>query len=537
MATKGPVCGVENCRSRRYEEGDDGRLYCQNGHQQAAVVRGEDDDDYISAARTVTRKKKTAEEEDKTSDKIFKGPQAFDLYLKCLQLVLRHQLWFLVRDKGLPAELEALVYDLWSLRIAQLEDKIASNEDPSSNPQSQSQVFNTLESGDDATDTEKGHVSSMMRKRDRRLSTAPNLNDCVLLCYLGITTLRLPFTPGDLYAWVADGKLAYCRAIKLLPLAMRDRLPPTYRANLDPIAPLTYTRFYRTLTDLQTSYDADHGILWPPLNFSLLSYRYLRELALPLELYAATKRLGDLLGYDFAPHYEGKKRLGIRHLPEAQLVSCIIVCIKILYPFDQEQRQWGLSTQHTMTAMNWDVWCKEMRVADDGKEVASVGFTSEEMAKLQEKDVFAMDTAEMDQYLDYYADTYLDDAEIQRTKDTDDFRNALYNMFPVDSETKHPTKPTYQKLPLHHEFDVVKAVHSAMEPVPNVADEDGQTLRAGQAYPRWRTRGELPEAARLLFEKARRLAGLSMNMLILAVGFTEARIEQWKRLQRQTTDG
>ncbi|EOA86215.1 uncharacterized protein SETTUDRAFT_110134 [Exserohilum turcica Et28A] len=453
MATKGPVCGVENCRSRRYEEGDDGRLYCQNGHQQAAVVRGEDDDDYISAARTVTRKKKTAEEEDKTSDKIFKGPQAFDLYLKCLQLVLRHQLWFLVRDKGLPAELEALVYDLWSLRIAQLEDKIASNEDPSSNPQSQSQVFNTLESGDDATDTEKGHVSSMMRKRDRRLSTAPNLNDCVLLCYLGITTLRLPFTPGDLYAWVADGKLAYCRAIKLLPLAMRDRLPPTYRANLDPIAPLTYTRFYRTLTDLQTSYDADHGILWPPLNFSLLSYRYLRELALPLELYAATKRLGDLLGYDFAPHYEGKKRLGIRHLPEAQLVSCIIVCIKILYPFDQEQRQWGLSTQHTMTAMNWDVWCKEMR------------------------------------------------------------------------------------LPLHHEFDVVKAVHSAMEPVPNVADEDGQTLRAGQAYPRWRTRGELPEAARLLFEKARRLAGLSMNMLILAVGFTEARIEQWKRLQRQTTDG
>ena len=144
MATKGPVCGVENCRSRRYEEGEDGYLYCQNGHQQAGLVRGEDDDDYVSAARTVTRKKKTADEDYKTTNKIYRGPQAFGLYLKSLQLILRHQIWFLTRDRGLPAELETIIYNLWALRIAQLEDKIASNQDPSSNSQSQSQVFNTL---------------------------------------------------------------------------------------------------------------------------------------------------------------------------------------------------------------------------------------------------------------------------------------------------------------------------------------------------------------------------------------------------------
>jgi hypothetical protein len=32
--TKGPICGIENCRSRSYEEGEDGYLYCQNGHRQ-----------------------------------------------------------------------------------------------------------------------------------------------------------------------------------------------------------------------------------------------------------------------------------------------------------------------------------------------------------------------------------------------------------------------------------------------------------------------------------------------------------------------
>jgi hypothetical protein len=38
--TKGPVCGVENCRSRLYEEGEDGYLYCQNGHRQGVSRHG-----------------------------------------------------------------------------------------------------------------------------------------------------------------------------------------------------------------------------------------------------------------------------------------------------------------------------------------------------------------------------------------------------------------------------------------------------------------------------------------------------------------
>ena len=347
-----------------------------------------------------------------------------------------------------------------------------------------------------------------------------------------MTTLRLPFTPGDIYAWITDGKLAYRRAIKLLPLTMRDRLPPVYRAVLDPSAPLTYTRFYKTLTDLQISYDMDHGILWPPLNFPLLLFRYLKELALPLELYDATRRLGDLLGHEFAPHYEGKKRLGLRHLPEAQLISCLIVCIKVLYPFDHQKRSSESLTGHTVTAMDWDVWCNEMNVMNDSPREDTWRFTSEELTNLQEKDVLSMASEEMDQYLDFYADTFLDDAEIQRTKDTDEFRNALYNMFSIDSEIKHPPKQVAGETSLQRKLDVVKAVHSAMGIVPEATDRDGRHLRPGQAYPLWKTEHELPEAARVLYEKSARLAGLSMSMLLLAVGFTEARVEQWKRAQR-----
>jgi RNA polymerase I-specific transcription initiation factor RRN7 len=80
MATKDTVCGVENCRSKRYEEGEDGFLYCQNGHRQAGLVRGDDNDDYISASRMVT-KKKNVEEDEKKGGKTFKGPRAFDCHL------------------------------------------------------------------------------------------------------------------------------------------------------------------------------------------------------------------------------------------------------------------------------------------------------------------------------------------------------------------------------------------------------------------------------------------------------------------------
>jgi len=528
---KGPVCGIENCRSRRYEEGEDGYLYCQNGHQQEGLVRGEDDDDHISAARTVTRKRKDVDEDNKTTSTVFKGPEALDLYLKSVQLILRYQIWFLVHDKGLPAELETVVHDLWTLRIAQLGDKIVTSDDPSLDAQSQ-RVFSTMESGDDVTDNEEGHLSSKKRKRGVRLSTAPNLGDCLALCYLGLLTLRLPFTPGDIYTWVADGSIAYRGAIKLLPLAMKDRMPPSYHAVLSPSTPFNYMRFYKTLTDLQISYNKDHGIIWPTLNVPLLLFRYLKELALPLELYDVSRRLGELLGHDFAPHYEGKKSLGVRHLPEAHLVSCVLVSVKLLYPLDGYKRYPREPSDAISVTMDWDQWSKAMKASEDTRRADNGRLTTEYMARMQEKDLLSMSTEEIDQYLDFYADTYLEEAKIQRTRNLDDFRNALFDMFPIESERNHVPEEQSPGMSLLRKFDVVQAVHGSMKTILTVPDDDARVLRPGQAYHMWKTEEELPEVARMLYRKAGKLAGLSMHMLMLAVRSTEYKMEQWKKAQR-----
>jgi RNA polymerase I-specific transcription initiation factor RRN7 len=446
-----------------------------------------------------------------------------------LQVILRHQIWFLVQEKGLPAELETVIYDLWALRIAQLGDRIASNDQES---ELQSQVFNTLDTdGTDDDEKERGVLRSSWGRTERKLADIPNLQDCLALCYLGITTLRLPFTPGDIYAWVTDGRLAYRRAIKLLPLAMKDRLPSFYHKALDPSALLTYNNFYVTLINLQIGYDKGHGVIWPVLNVPLLLFRYLKELALPLELYDATKRLGELLGHDFAPHYEDQNRLGIRHLPEAQLVSCLIVCIKLFYPLENQQRHPKSSSEPAAVAMNWNEWCKQMSAAEEMRRGESGRFTMEEMTKLQEKDVVSMGPDEIDQYLDFYAETYLDEAKIQRTNDTDDFRRGLYEMFPIEGEKKHPPSEMSAQLPLRERLGVIKKVHASMKVVPTVRDNDADILRPGEEYQLWKTEEELPEAAKLLYQKAAAIAGLSVDMLVLAVSATEARVEQWKRKQ------
>ncbi|KAH8723637.1 hypothetical protein GQ44DRAFT_740869 [Phaeosphaeriaceae sp. PMI808] len=532
--TNGPVCGVDNCRSKSYEESEDGFLYCQNGHRQGGLLRGEDDEDnYAVGARDVTRKKKDVDEQAKKISQHFSGRRAFDLYLKCLQLILRHQVWFLVQEKGLPSELETVVFDLWALRISQLGNRIANGGEES---ESQSQKFNTLENGgDETTDNERGTLSTP-KGRDKKLHSAPNLYDTLALCYIGTTTLRLPITLGDICAWVTDGKIAYRRAIRLLPLAMRDRLPASFHAILDPQTMLRHNIFYTTLTDIHIGFEKEHAILWPPLNAPLLLFRYIKDLALPLEIYDATLRLGDFLGHDFAFHWDGRPRLGIRHLPEAQLIGCLIVCVKLFYPFDKINRSPKSPSEPTAAFVNWQKWTECVKAADEQR-VGNLGFTTDELTKLQEGDVFEMQPEQLDQYLKFYADTFLDDAKIQRTKDKDDFRHALYKIFPIDGNEGHRPILISDTLSHQQKLETVRAVHSSAENIEVVDSdqEESDTLRPGQKYPIWKNAGDLPKRARVFYEESAKLAGFSLDMLVMAVFFTEARVQKWRRAQRKGT--
>lgn len=455
------------------------------------------------------------------------------MYLKSLQLILRHQIWFLVKGKGLPSELETVIYDLWTLRVTQLSDRIASagkENEPSS------QVYSTLESEDETTDHERGTLSTP-KGRDKKLNSAPNLYDCLALCYLGMHTLRLPLTPGDIYGWVTNGQMAFGGAIKLLPMAMKDRLPSTYHSSLNPHTMMSYKRFYATLTSLQISFEKDHGVLWPPLNHQLLLFRYIKELALPLQLYDATLRLQDLMGYSFVLRDNGHRAVGVTHLPEAQLIGCLIVCIKLFYPFDKIKRSPEAVAEPAALVVDWKKWCKYMNAADKEQWQGKNSFTTEELTKLQERDIFEMKPEQLDQYLGFYANTFLDDAKIQRTKASDDFRNALFDMFPIEGQEQQELAQISGGRPHDSMLKTVRDVQASIETAEIVAGDHGEenVLRPGQMYSVWKEVQDIPPRAVMLYEKAARTAGFSVDMLVMAVYAVEVRLERWRRQQKEGT--
>lgn len=65
----------------------------------------EEDEDLGTQTQTGAKAKKTSEDKE-APVKVLLGKKGYELYLKCIQLILRKQVWVLVHEKGFPAELE-----------------------------------------------------------------------------------------------------------------------------------------------------------------------------------------------------------------------------------------------------------------------------------------------------------------------------------------------------------------------------------------------------------------------------------------------
>lgn len=112
--------------------------------------------------------------------------------MQAYQLILWKQCYVLINSIGLPAELEVVVKDLWSLRLQLLRQKI----DTGSNEPIlySSQETSTPESG--------GQGNRKGKKRLPRSKAIPNLIDSLGTCYLGMILLRLPISLGHLHRFV-----------------------------------------------------------------------------------------------------------------------------------------------------------------------------------------------------------------------------------------------------------------------------------------------------------------------------------------------
>ncbi|KAH7375602.1 hypothetical protein B0T11DRAFT_270606 [Plectosphaerella cucumerina] len=497
---KGERCA--ECGTRRYFwEG--GRQYCSEGHQIEGVVQYDMGEDAFGTTGRTYRKQKEAKVHEKRK---LTGRAARDLYLECLQLLLRKQIEWLTDAKGHKAELETVVRDLWDLRI---------RGSPGDGLQ------DLTSDGDMSGNDSRSRASS----RERRASSwgpetggswpAPRVSDTLALCYLGCLLLRIPTKIGDFVKWARGGNIVYKQAYLHLPNDAWTRLPATYQSLFQAADSATFDdgELHSVVMNLALSFRLNYEMEFPPLNDVLITLQYVRELGLPLEILSVVRRVPRILGLDYSFPSAQPRIRAIDH-PEILLVSIVVLATQYCFPFEDV----GLPDQHgtyvQIPQMDWAKWEELM---------APIMNRARDSEELDYKTVTAADITNMtpEQLEKYFTHMSL---QLDNAGDENDTA-FLAKFFPTEKARPFPPQ----------EEDTDQAVNTRAVDVQEQAVAFGKSSveqqLALERYYSYKRLEDLPPHGRMFYDLAARLAGLSSLSLLKAVNMLELQVRAWKRRQ------
>ncbi|MCJ1238187.1 Pol I core factor CF [Varicellaria rhodocarpa] len=537
---KGSRCGFENCPSREYYI-QDGLTYCRRDHQQDVPLQTQvgEDEEFPTRGRK-TRKEKVAVE--KRVSRVYRGKKAIELYLQCYQLILRKQCYSLIHDKGFPPELENVVHDLWSLRLQLLKDKI--DEDSASD--GERRLYSSQ------NETTENEVESTVERTLKQKRVVPRLVDTLGLCYFAMILLRAPICLGDLQRWAVDEEIPYVRAIRLVPRVMKSKLPQEYIGVLDPRCPLKPGRLHDDVHRSLATYYRHFDLIFPPLNYHPLLLSFIQRLAIPIDLYTSTIKIAEILPDAFTfPKPTWRQRT--TSLPEIQLICILIIAVKLHHPFDNIRRHTQSPTDIGTLAIDWDAWTtarqEYLTKISKGQPPSSNAFMA-----TTDRDVLAMSAAQMDDYLDWYEKTWIDDDhdpnEEQQKRPTNGAApppKQILDMFP----TARLNPPTQNPTPLAHHRALTQRINHVQRTlkvrrVTSTASasasasagkktESRTTIPIGALYKRYRRANDLlrSEHARSFYEASAEVVGMSLEMLVKAVYGMETQLENWRDREKR----
>lgn len=251
---RGPVCGIDNCRSRLYRQSE-GRKFCQFGHvmENGVEIGADDGEEFVQTRRLNIRLTETAfgsqaaerdvtVKQEKGAGRLY-GKQLRLFHYKAMQTVLKTVTPMVVLELyGSSAELENYTVSLLSA-VRLLWVRFA-------------KVY--------------------MRQR------MVTLLDVYALIYLGIRLLNeLPVFIDEYLAMLSENRVPALNASKLLPKSYRTRMPT---ANFDQfnLSSIPYGgSFYRLLHELSSSLGLAHVRATPVDYFCPFAYKVFADLQVP----------------------------------------------------------------------------------------------------------------------------------------------------------------------------------------------------------------------------------------------------------------
>lgn len=122
-----------------------------------------------------------------------------------------------------------------------------------------------------------------------------------------------------------------------------------------------------------------------------------------MEIYPAVRRLATLLKLDFKFPMSDKRTYRVSAYPEIQLISLIVIATKLSHPFDDIERSPQSEDDPTTVKLDWERWREIMA------ETPTKGLKRGTEIKVTDTDVMKMSGKQMDDYLNWYQRTWIDD--------------------------------------------------------------------------------------------------------------------------------
>ncbi|KAF4490254.1 hypothetical protein FAGAP_10973 [Fusarium agapanthi] len=472
-----PECGAR----RWYLE--NGLRFCSNGHQVEGFIQFDIGDD-VDAGQHGKKTKKDKEVKEKELRHLT-GHAGKNLFLECLQLVLRQQLLWLVQSKGHREELETVVRDLWDLRIRGSGALLAEEETQQTGDGLA--IFSSQPTGTEKDDTPKtqGIRARSWNSEDIPDWPVPRMIETLALCYLGCLLLRIPTTIGELCAWANSRRMPYKRSYYDLPEEMQDRLPSAYtRALKLPLrSSLRGIDMHNAVLDLALSYHHNYGMVFPAINDAPTIVHFVRQLTLPGEC-------PQDAGHSCIDYSSGNAHHSKKHTidyPEILLMSAIVVAAKLCFPLGQHAPFLRAAGTEQSIRFDWRTWFKG---AQELIEASQTPVKEPSFDQVTADQVTSMSTEELDQYFAHIAST------IDRKNDSE-----ITRLFPSE-KAPPPEAPPRENTEQDNDHKMRNILGQAITVRGEEGSEqDGETL-AEPSYEAFRSVEDLTETAQALYKAA-----------------------------------
>ena len=255
------------------------------------------------------------------------------------------------------------------------------------------------------------------------------------------------------------------------------------------------------------------------------------------------RRIAELLKLKFSFPVAGSPQHR-SDFPELQIMALLVIAVKLYYPFDTIERHPKALGELGVLAIDWNSWMESQKRYDERATAGGkIGRGNE--IKVSEEDVWKMSEDQMDEYLDWFEKTWVDEDRARTISRA--LPDQLLDMFPTGRlDGSAPATVSYEQEVRDDAaalMEKIQANQASLKLRDVISDDEASTNdiqvnRIGSYYKRFRKEEDFPEHARAFYKAAANAMAVTSHTLVVAVLQIERKLQihREKELKHVTSD-